>query len=79
MTESLKGGIVIKENFLFDSFALTSDHSKKESHPDVMSVMMTDVTAEVAMAEMERKINLLMKAVEERDHEIAALRKQMQA
>ncbi|KAA0032809.1 ty3-gypsy retrotransposon protein [Cucumis melo var. makuwa] len=29
------------------------------------------------MAEMERKINFLMKAVEERDHEITALREQM--
>ncbi|TYK02512.1 ty3-gypsy retrotransposon protein [Cucumis melo var. makuwa] len=40
--------------------------------------MMIDVTVEVAMTEMKRKINLLMKVVEERDHEIAALREQMQ-
>ncbi|KAA0032553.1 ty3-gypsy retrotransposon protein [Cucumis melo var. makuwa] len=41
--------------------------------------MMADVTVEVAMAEMERKIIFLMKAIEERDHEIAALKDQMKA
>ncbi|KAA0045986.1 ty3-gypsy retrotransposon protein [Cucumis melo var. makuwa] len=41
--------------------------------------MMIDVTAEATMAEMERKINFLMKVVEERDHEIAALKDQMKA
>ena len=30
------------------------------------------------MAEMERKINLLVKVMEEQDHEIAALREKMQ-
>ena len=44
-----------------------------------MPIMMVNVTAEATMAKMERKINLLMKVVEERDHEIAALRDQMQA
>ncbi|KAA0051584.1 retrotransposon gag protein [Cucumis melo var. makuwa] len=53
------------------------DQVKEEAHPDVMSVMMADITAEAAMAEMERKINFLMKAVEERDHEITTLREQM--
>ncbi|KAA0042867.1 ty3-gypsy retrotransposon protein [Cucumis melo var. makuwa] len=41
--------------------------------------MMVDVTTEATMAEMERKINFLMKVVEERDHEIAALKDQMKA
>ncbi|KAA0032934.1 ty3-gypsy retrotransposon protein [Cucumis melo var. makuwa] len=41
--------------------------------------MMTDVTVEAGMAEMERKINFLMKVVEERDHEIATLKDQMKA
>ncbi|TYK04935.1 retrotransposon gag protein [Cucumis melo var. makuwa] len=40
--------------------------------------MMADVTAEAAMAEMERKINFLMKVVEQ-DHEITALKDQMKA
>ncbi|KAA0033819.1 ty3-gypsy retrotransposon protein [Cucumis melo var. makuwa] len=40
---------------------------------------MVDVTAEATMAEIERKINFLMKVVEERDHEIAALKDQMKA
>ncbi|TYJ96836.1 ty3-gypsy retrotransposon protein [Cucumis melo var. makuwa] len=42
-----------------------------------MSVTMADITVEAAMVETERKINLLMKLVEERDHEIKALREQV--
>ncbi|KAA0066222.1 retrotransposon gag protein [Cucumis melo var. makuwa] len=42
-----------------------SNLSDKESHLEVVSVMMVDVTAEVAMVEMERKIHFLMKVVEE--------------
>ncbi|KAA0032762.1 retrotransposon gag protein [Cucumis melo var. makuwa] len=63
--ESPKGGIIIRENPLFEKFTPHSDPSNQESHIDAMSVMMADVTAEAAMAEMERKINFLMKAVEE--------------
>ncbi|KAA0065806.1 ty3-gypsy retrotransposon protein [Cucumis melo var. makuwa] len=77
LMESPKAGIVIKENPLYDNSNSASTKSKKEAHPDVMSVIMTDITAEAAMAEMERKINFLMKGVEERDHEITALREQM--
>ncbi|KAA0057424.1 ty3-gypsy retrotransposon protein [Cucumis melo var. makuwa] len=51
----------------------------KESYLEVVFVVMTDVTAEEAMAEMERKINLLMKVVKERHHEIAALKNQIKA
>ena len=76
--ESPKFGIVIKENPLYNDSDSASSRSKKEVHPDVMSVMMADITIEVAMAEMERKINLLIKVVDERDHEIAALKEQMQ-
>ncbi|KAA0049885.1 retrotransposon gag protein [Cucumis melo var. makuwa] len=47
---------------------------EKESNLEVVTVMMADVTLEAAMAERERKINLPMKAVEERDHEIIALK-----
>ena len=71
--ESPKVWIVIKENPLYDNSDFASRKSK-EAHPDVMLVMMADITTEAAMAEMERKINLLMKIVEERDHEITALR-----
>ncbi|KAA0032802.1 ty3-gypsy retrotransposon protein [Cucumis melo var. makuwa] len=39
--------------------------------------MMADITIETVMAEMKRKVNFLMKVVEERDHEIPALREQM--
>ncbi|KAA0065777.1 ty3-gypsy retrotransposon protein [Cucumis melo var. makuwa] len=76
--KSSKDGIIIKENPLFDEPTSTSDLSEKESQIEVMFIMMADVTFEVAMVEMERKINLLMKVVEERDQQIAALRKQMQ-
>ncbi|KAA0053482.1 ty3-gypsy retrotransposon protein [Cucumis melo var. makuwa] len=41
--------------------------------------MIGDVTLEVAMTEIERKINFLMKVVEERDHKIVALKEQMKA
>ena len=51
---------------------------QRERHTDVMFVVMADVTVEVAMAEIERKINLLMKVVDERDHEITALKEYMQ-
>ena len=39
-----------------------------------MSIIMADITAEAVMAEMETKVNFLMKVVKERDHEITALR-----
>ncbi|KAA0040174.1 ty3-gypsy retrotransposon protein [Cucumis melo var. makuwa] len=76
--ESPKVGIVLKENPLYDNSDSASSKSKKEAYPDVMFVMMADITVEATMKEMERKINLLMKVVEERDHEITALREQMQ-
>ncbi|TYK21325.1 ty3-gypsy retrotransposon protein [Cucumis melo var. makuwa] len=75
--ESPKAKIVIKENPLYDNFDFTSSKSKREAHPDVMFVMMDNVMVEGAIAEMERKINLLMKVVKERDHKIAAFKKQM--
>ncbi|TYK05028.1 ty3-gypsy retrotransposon protein [Cucumis melo var. makuwa] len=76
--ESPKAEIVIKKNSLYDNSDSTSRKSKKEVHLGVMSVMMANVTVETAIVKMERKINLLMKIVEERDHEIVALREQMQ-
>ncbi|TYK11266.1 ty3-gypsy retrotransposon protein [Cucumis melo var. makuwa] len=77
LIESLKGGIIIRDNPLFNNSTPASNLSDKESHLEVVSVMMVDVTAEATMAEMERKINFLMKVVEERDHEITALKDQM--
>ncbi|KAA0032560.1 ty3-gypsy retrotransposon protein [Cucumis melo var. makuwa] len=75
--KSPKAGIVIKENPLYDNSDSTSSKSKKEAHPDVMFVMMVDITEEAVMTEMERKINLLMKVMEEQDHEITDLREHM--
>ncbi|KAA0060617.1 ty3-gypsy retrotransposon protein [Cucumis melo var. makuwa] len=77
LMESSKAGIVIKENPLYDNSDSTFSKSKKEAHPDMMSVMMVDITVEAAMSEMERKVNFLMKVVEKQDHEIIALREQM--
>ncbi|TYK06217.1 ty3-gypsy retrotransposon protein [Cucumis melo var. makuwa] len=64
-TRPITPEIVIKENPLYDNSDSAFSKSKKEAQPEVMSVMMADITAEAAMAEMERKINLLMKVVEE--------------
>ncbi|KAA0043519.1 ty3-gypsy retrotransposon protein [Cucumis melo var. makuwa] len=63
--ESPKTGIVLKENPLYDNSDSASSKSKKEAHPNVIFVMMADITVEAAMAEMERKINFLMKVMEE--------------
>ncbi|KAA0031629.1 ty3-gypsy retrotransposon protein [Cucumis melo var. makuwa] len=79
LMESPKGGIIIGENPLFEKSTPASNPSEQESHLEVVSVMMVDVIAKVAMTEMEMKINFLMKAVEERDREIAALKDQMKA
>ena len=66
LMESPKAEIVLKENPLYDNSNSASSKSKKEAHPDVMSViMMADITVEAAMVEMERKVNFLMKIVEE--------------
>ncbi|KAA0038406.1 ty3-gypsy retrotransposon protein [Cucumis melo var. makuwa] len=79
LIESSKGGIIIRENPLFNNSTPASNLLDKESHLEVVSVMMADMTTEATMVEIERKINFLMKVVEERDHEIAALKDQMKA
>ena len=79
LMESPKGMIIIRENPLFDNSIPASDLSKQKSDLEVVSIMMTDVTVEVAKAKMEMKINFLIKVVEERDHEIATLKDQIKA
>ncbi|KAA0058360.1 ty3-gypsy retrotransposon protein [Cucumis melo var. makuwa] len=76
--ESPKCGIIIKENPLFENSTPSFDLLEKESHLEIVSIMITDVTSKATMTEMERKINFLMKVLEERDHKIAALKDQMQ-
>ena len=78
LMESPKARIVIKENPLYDNTDFASSRSKGEAHPNLISVMMIDVTVEATMAKIERKMNLLMKDVEERDHKISSLTGQMQ-
>ncbi|KAA0060631.1 ty3-gypsy retrotransposon protein [Cucumis melo var. makuwa] len=73
LMESPKCGIIIKENPLFEDSTPASNLSEKESHLEVVSIMMANVTVEAVMVEMEMKINFLMKVVEERDYEITVL------
>ena len=48
---------------------------RKMPHPNVISIMVTDVdTREDRMIELEKKVNMLMKFVEERDNKIASLK-----
>ncbi|TYK13602.1 ty3-gypsy retrotransposon protein [Cucumis melo var. makuwa] len=76
-----KGGIVIKENPMIDKHNLSSKHSSEEMlHPNIMSVMMIDVdTSEDRMIELEKKINMLIKAVEARNYEIASLKNHIES
>ncbi|KAA0033082.1 retrotransposon gag protein [Cucumis melo var. makuwa] len=62
ITRSHSKGIIQRKS-LCDNSDSASSKLKKEVHPDVMSVMIADITAEAAMVEMKRKINLLMKFV----------------
>ncbi|KAA0033167.1 ty3-gypsy retrotransposon protein [Cucumis melo var. makuwa] len=76
-----KGGIVIKENHAIDEHYSSSKPSSEEMpHPNIMSVMVTNVdTSENRMAELEKKVNMLMKVVEERDYEIAFLKNHIES
>ena len=75
--ESPKTGIVIKGIPLYDNYDFSSSRSRRESHPYVIFVKMADATAEAATTEMERIINILMKVINEWDHEIVGLKEQM--
>ncbi|KAA0067903.1 ty3-gypsy retrotransposon protein [Cucumis melo var. makuwa] len=79
LVKSLKGGIIIRENPLFDNSTPASDLSEKEPNLEIVFVMMANVTTEAAVTYIERKINFLMKAVEEQDHDITTLKGQMKA
>ena len=49
-------------------------------HPNIMSVMVNGVdTSENRMAELEKRVNMLMKALEERDYEIESLKNQIES
>ena len=76
-----KGEIVIKENPTIDEHNLSYEHlNEKVSHPNIMSVIVTNVnTSEDKMAELEKRVNMLMKAVEERDFEIASLKNHIES
>ncbi|TYK14066.1 ty3-gypsy retrotransposon protein [Cucumis melo var. makuwa] len=54
LIESPKGGIIIRDNPLFNNSTFVSNLSDKESHLKVVSVVMVDVTAEATMAEMKQ-------------------------
>ncbi|KAA0050373.1 ty3-gypsy retrotransposon protein [Cucumis melo var. makuwa] len=76
-----KGEIVIIENLVIDEHNLSSEHSSEEMpHQNIMSVMATNMdTSEDRMTELEKKINMLIKAVEERDYEIASLKNHIES
>ena len=71
-----KVGVIIKENIVIDEQISSSEHLNEEMpHPNIIPVMVTDVdTSEDRMTELEKKINMLMKAVEERDNGIESLK-----
>ncbi|KAA0060396.1 ty3-gypsy retrotransposon protein [Cucumis melo var. makuwa] len=76
-----KGGIVIKENPTIDEHNSLSKHSNEEApQPNIMSVIVTYVdTSKDRMVELEKKVNMLMKAIEERDFEIASLKNHIES
>ncbi|KAA0046294.1 ty3-gypsy retrotransposon protein [Cucumis melo var. makuwa] len=71
-----KGEIIIKENLAINEHNLSSERSnEKVPRPNIMSVMVIDVdTREDRMTELEKKVNMLIKAVEERNFKIALLK-----
>ncbi|TYK25824.1 ty3-gypsy retrotransposon protein [Cucumis melo var. makuwa] len=81
MSKPPKDGIVIKENPMIDEHNSSSEHSsEKMPHPNIILVMVTDVdTSDDRMAELEKKINMLIKAVKERDYEIASLKNHIES
>ncbi|KAA0032448.1 ty3-gypsy retrotransposon protein [Cucumis melo var. makuwa] len=76
-----KGGIVIKENPAIDEHYSSSKPSSEEMpHPNIMSVMVTNVdTSENRMAKLKKKVNMLIKVLEERDYEIAFLKNHIES
>ncbi|KAA0064216.1 retrotransposon gag protein [Cucumis melo var. makuwa] len=76
-----KDGVVIKENLAIDKHNSLSERSNEEApQQNIMSVMVTDVDeSEDRMAELEKKVNMLMKVVEERDYEIAFLKNHIES
>ncbi|TYJ95714.1 ty3-gypsy retrotransposon protein [Cucumis melo var. makuwa] len=54
--------------------------NEKVSHPNIMLVMVTNVDrSEDRMTKLEKKVNMLMKAVEERDFKIASLKNHIES
>ncbi|KAA0039119.1 ty3-gypsy retrotransposon protein [Cucumis melo var. makuwa] len=76
-----KGRIVIKENPVIHKHNSSSKNSSKETHqPNIMSVMVTNMDkSKDRMTELEKKINMLMKVVEEMDYEIASLKNHIES
>ncbi|KAA0056609.1 ty3-gypsy retrotransposon protein [Cucumis melo var. makuwa] len=76
-----KSGIIFKENLLINQHNSSSEHSSEEmSYPNIMSVMVAGVdTSEDKMSELEKKINMLMKAIEVKDYEIASLKNHIES
>ncbi|KAA0049827.1 ty3-gypsy retrotransposon protein [Cucumis melo var. makuwa] len=76
-----KGGIIIKENLVIDEHSSFFGSSDEETpHQNIMSVMVNGLdTSEERMAELEKKINMLIKDVEESDYEITSLKNHIES
>ena len=54
--------------------------NEKVPHPNIMSVMVTSVDiSKNRMTELEKRVNMLMKALEERNYEIESLKNQTES
>lgn len=72
MTDCAQVDIVTTEDLMFGKLALPSQQIKETSNFDVMSVMMTDACiSEERMTKIERKIDMPLRTVKEKDREIA--------
>ena len=76
LSKPSKGGIIIKENPAIDEQIFSCERLNEETpHLNIMLVMATGVdTSEDIMTELEKKINMFMKVVEEKDNKIASLK-----
>ena len=72
---------MIKENYLIDEYNSSSERPNEEvPHPNIMSVMVIGVdTSKNRMTKLEKKVNMLMKALEERDYEIESLKSHIES
>ncbi|KAA0052352.1 ty3-gypsy retrotransposon protein [Cucumis melo var. makuwa] len=76
-----KKEFVIKENLVINKHKSSFERLNEEvPHPNIMSAMVTDVdTSEDRMTKLKKKVNMLMKAIEEKDFETASLKNHIES